>query len=483
VALLLAAPLAVAQVQVNSTPNLVGSGARALGMGGAFIAIADDATAASWNPGGLTQLERPELSLVYSWHWAGENLNSGLFPEMNEQFDLDWDSINYASIVYPIPWTLAGRNFVVSLNYQRQYDLNRDLKLQYSDYTALRGGGVSDLLLRQDYSQRGRLAALSPAFAMELTDNFSIGVAMNIWDESILPGNEWKERRFVRARGRTNGQLFGSSFSRLEIAEDYENFDGTNWTVGALWQATERLKFGAVYHSKLDASLDYTRRSIVHLSSLNFSRVTTRQSRDMTFPSALGLGAAYRFRGDKLTLSLDVTRREWDQFVITRRWESNSSVLAPFSFGSVSPRRVSGVTNLPTELSPHDPTYTVRLGGEYVFVDETKPKQDYLPSLRAGVFYDPEPASGRKNLWYAPFARYSPILPSTLGLERKGSGEPDDYYGATIGAGVLIKNRVNIDAAYQYRWGSNVRKDTFGFRNTDFDVRQHSFFLSTVVYF
>ncbi len=49
------------QVRISSSPNPVGSGARAVGMGSAFIAIADDATAASWNPGGLIQLERPEL--------------------------------------------------------------------------------------------------------------------------------------------------------------------------------------------------------------------------------------------------------------------------------------------------------------------------------------------------------------------------------------------------------------------------------------
>ena len=52
------------QVGISSSPNPVGSGARAMGMGGAFIAIADDATAASWNPAGLIQLERPELSIV-----------------------------------------------------------------------------------------------------------------------------------------------------------------------------------------------------------------------------------------------------------------------------------------------------------------------------------------------------------------------------------------------------------------------------------
>jgi hypothetical protein len=41
------------QVGVASPPVPVGSGARAMAMGGAFIATADDATAASWNPAGL----------------------------------------------------------------------------------------------------------------------------------------------------------------------------------------------------------------------------------------------------------------------------------------------------------------------------------------------------------------------------------------------------------------------------------------------
>ena len=45
----------------------LGSGARAFGMGGAFLARADDATAASWNPAGLSYLRAPELSLSRFW--------------------------------------------------------------------------------------------------------------------------------------------------------------------------------------------------------------------------------------------------------------------------------------------------------------------------------------------------------------------------------------------------------------------------------
>jgi len=43
----------------------VGAGARALGMGGAFVAVADDGTTAYWSPGGLALLESREFSFMY----------------------------------------------------------------------------------------------------------------------------------------------------------------------------------------------------------------------------------------------------------------------------------------------------------------------------------------------------------------------------------------------------------------------------------
>jgi hypothetical protein len=43
-----------------------GFGARALGMGGAFVSIADDASAVYWNPAGLIQLGRTQILLMHS---------------------------------------------------------------------------------------------------------------------------------------------------------------------------------------------------------------------------------------------------------------------------------------------------------------------------------------------------------------------------------------------------------------------------------
>ncbi len=43
----------------------LGLGARCMGMGGAFVSVADDATASFWNPAGLAQLEKKELGACY----------------------------------------------------------------------------------------------------------------------------------------------------------------------------------------------------------------------------------------------------------------------------------------------------------------------------------------------------------------------------------------------------------------------------------
>ena len=52
-----------------------GQGARALGMGGAFVGMADDASALWWNPAGLTQLNKMELTTLYAPLWEDTHYN------------------------------------------------------------------------------------------------------------------------------------------------------------------------------------------------------------------------------------------------------------------------------------------------------------------------------------------------------------------------------------------------------------------------
>lgn len=430
-------------LEIGGSPNVVGSGARAMGMGGAFIAVADDATAASWNPGGLVQLERPEISVVGEYGFREEDYDGGRQPGLSGSNSVDLVDLNYLSLVYPLPVAPLNRNIVLSLNYQRRYDFERQLEYRLKARDLV-GGIVKMDDEHYEYSQHGSLNALTPAIAVELSKRLSLGMAVNLYLPH-LGQNGWEEEFVEQAHRQVGGRLLGHTYARFK--REYEDFEGTNYTFGLLWNATNRLSFGAVYHTPFRGSVTRTRSNRVfgvYLGSGGSARYSHRKEDwDFEFPRAYGVGLAYRFPNDKLTVSFDVTRREWDEFV---------------SIDSAG-RRYSPITGRPKSWNSIDPVYTARLGFEYVFFDKNKLVQDYLTSLRGGLIYDPEPAS------------------------RGVAG----FYAATTGIGLLIKDRVNIDLAYEFRYGSDVRKDaftdSFGKSLGRADVTQHQFLLSTVIYF
>lgn len=51
----------------------IGVGARALGMGGSFVAIADDATTAYWNPAGLGNIRNTEIAFMHAGMFGLDN--------------------------------------------------------------------------------------------------------------------------------------------------------------------------------------------------------------------------------------------------------------------------------------------------------------------------------------------------------------------------------------------------------------------------
>ncbi len=74
----------------------LGTGARPLGMGGAFTALSDDATACYWNPAGLGQLKSTELACMYSIMSTDRMSNLAIFAQPLSEtgaFALSW--LNY----------------------------------------------------------------------------------------------------------------------------------------------------------------------------------------------------------------------------------------------------------------------------------------------------------------------------------------------------------------------------------------------------
>ena len=70
-ALVPAAPAAQTVVQYGAEFLAGGVGARALGMGGAYVARANDVTAGYWNVAGLDGLHYPEAAYMHAERFAG----------------------------------------------------------------------------------------------------------------------------------------------------------------------------------------------------------------------------------------------------------------------------------------------------------------------------------------------------------------------------------------------------------------------------
>lgn len=413
------------QVEMSSSLNPVGSGARATGMGGAFIGVADDATAASWNPAGLIQLEKPEVSIVHSSFRRTQEYRSDEHPEVEGQNTMDTNGVNYASAA--LPFVVLRRNAVASLNYQRLYELGKDVSFTYAWNPD--GDRFDDEI---QFEQRGFLYALSPAAAISLTPRLHVGATLNLWGD-YLGANGWESS--YRSHG--TGTMFGHGYEASYSQRSEVSFDGVNAHLGLLWTIGGPLTVGLVYKTPFEASLTrevatFSRQELPAFAYHVEESTEKEEDLAMMMPASCGIGFAYR-RSDRWTLALDVYWTDWSQFVI---------------------RDGEGVERNPLNLRPtsegrlHD-TVQVRAGSEYLLIGEK-----HVVPLRLGVFYDPEPATG----------------------------DVDGYYGFSLGTG-YVRRRFSLDASYQFRAGNHVAGDIPSVQGSSADVAQHTLMLSFIFYF
>ena len=292
----------IAPPDVTITPKPVGSGARALGQS-AFIAVADDATAASWNPAGLIQLERPEVSFVGAWLINRDRFHSGSADFRGDSRTWDSPEFNFASVA--VPFVVGGRDLVVALNYHQVYDFG----LEGDFFQVLRGAGTT-LPLNLHVRSEGAVSASSLAAGFSIAPSLTLGAAVNFYHDSPLRSNAWEVKTTSNGRGTLGGVPAAFRFSGKEV---FDNFHAVNATVGVLfdaWAADEKvLTFGAVVHTPFRARVE---RRTTAVSVLNGTRSFTRadETIKIDFPFSVGAGVNYR-ASDTFSLACDVQWTDW----------------------------------------------------------------------------------------------------------------------------------------------------------------------------
>jgi len=265
--------------------NLMGSGARALGMGGAFIAMSDDASAITWNPAGLTQLIKPEVGIMGGFKMETATLNG------DEWYSNSHSTIDFASLVMPI--STGFSNLVLAAAYHNMIDV-------YWDYSYADTSIDSITIISSKVS--GAYSAITPAIAIDLP-MIAMGVATDIWFKG--PTSEYK---YYYEASDTNTW----DYTRTK---NYEVM-GVGVVLGGLITppggfikigATMRLPFQMKYNT------EYNVHAIGTGMYTNFD-TTYVDSAILHWPMMLGFGVALNF--SSLTFSIDYEMRKYSNMEV-----------------------------------------------------------------------------------------------------------------------------------------------------------------------
>jgi hypothetical protein len=393
-------------VVLRNSFNFIGAGARGTGMGGAFVAVADDGTAASFNPAGLAQLRRSEIALVSYATWSTAKLARPDAP-VTEAEKARENVPEFFGLA--LPFEAGARRLTLQLSYQRSVDLfgRGDATVVFPNILwkvlepVSREIWVSPLV-RVDSSQSGAFHTFSLAAGLELTDSVSLGGSINSWI------GEWQASGMqVLSLRSLDESVYGDVRTARAYFDQDQSLRGLNANLGILMRypaisigGVMRLPFAGSY--KLEET-------IVEWSSDQSSqsnREVWMNSR-LRWPRSGGVGIAVRpFSG--LTVAADYSYAEWSRAVI-EDVPGNAFLPASLSFTDGESDSQTYVNRNFFDLSPASETLTksaghFRFGMEYLL---SFPK--FVIPLRSGIFQerspvpdlgtmttDPETAKGRK---------------------------------------------------------------------------------------
>ncbi len=398
-----------------------GYGATAMGMGGAYVAIASDMSAIYWNPAGLAQL--PGLQIAVDYRYMGdsdEDFADEIFPdrfESKQSFEVTGDQFQAVGVSYGIQ--TERMTIVPAFAWQRLAATGPERLIKQE-------AGVVEFLSNTVFFQS------EGTFSEEIKDDeeeFSFGIAARA-SKKIMIGGTWS---FLRSGPEINlSGDFHDSFltvpvhtrTDLALQQTYrEERSGNYLKIGLLFFPQARASFGGYVR------FPYTLESDITLQKSGpFTTTDTFRNPD---------GSIIRVETTNGNLDLNVTAKSTIEFPM--EWSAGIAIRpsnAVLVGGSVTYSDWKDVQRVVSDSS--DPL---------VLQNETVP----YPALR--------PTAAQESLlqWRAGteylFGHFGRGLVVRSGIFRDGqpyadaSGERVYFTGYSAGAGLGIGNW-RLDAAY-----------------------------------
>ena len=433
---LCAAPLAAQNTDIESLSglqfNFGNPGARSLGMGGAFLGLADDASAAEANPAGLTILRKPEVSVEIRNYVEQQTFSTtGTYPDITRT-DFNHYSqrapITFASAVYPYKNATfgayyhealrnAGAGQVVPIRNQFSGAVEADVPIFY-----LAKNGTApvtrDQCIAINVAAKDDFACLGYTIlpflsALDVTERtFGFAAAYKVGAFSF--GGTVRYQRFNETAFtfRVTPEFDFSSISVQATSDVTSNnakakdVSDVTFTGGVKWAPNDRFSAGAVYKQ----GARYKAPTFAANSDTNFAFVKVS---DTTFhiPDIFGAGISVR-PIPVLTVNVDAVRVKY------------SNLVDNFTSINQEIREIDNAYKAPDVTELH-------VGGEYFFATK-------IPlALRLGWWHDPAHSIEYRGPLSSPARVAAAIL--------YPHGQSQNH--RSIGAG-LAWPRFQVDAAY-----------------------------------
>ncbi len=397
--------------------NLINPGARSLAMGGAFVSLADDATAAQANPAGLGFLRRWELfsefrtvDNVAQSTIENETLPSAIEASVAVGTDIDdVSSLTFLSGVLPFQgspgpfkaWTGAVSRQQV-LNIQNE-TLSQFFLTAPGNPGAFRAEGQGSIDVE--------IVNYNASLGVRIGDRWGIGttftystldvvaeVTNNVIDTSGILAND--------------PILQGALNLQTNISDSDDDF---SFSIGGLYRVQGKWQVGLVYRNAADYSVDESLGrdgpglDIFDVNMMIGSPFPNR----FNLPDSIGAGGSVMLAGGDLTLAVDVVRINY------------SDLADGFVPG------INLLTGFDAQFEIDDAT-DFRGGAEYLL-----PWKKLTTLLRAGYFFESDATISARSTGTMSFASEN--------IFRGG----DDLHHATIGLG-LVFDRVKVDVAADF---------------------------------
>lgn len=342
-------------------------GARSMGLGGAFAALADDATAAFANPAGLVQLIEPEVSVEgRSWAYDTPFVQGGRASGRASGLGVDTAAglrrgtsssaqvgVSFASFVYPAGrWSLAvyrhtWADFALDSRVDGLFGVVDGEEERSEDVRASTAVEVSNSGL---------------ALAVELGSRWSLGVGGVYYQATLdsVTGEFAHDEDDFYARNDFAPERLDTDYSHR--ADD----DGFAFHAGLLWRPSASWSLGAYYRQGPELAMRVIETVGPGQDELPEGTVELDVTTPLRLPDTWGAGVAYRHPSGSWTLGFEWTRVAY------------SSITESLDTQVFDPDQLA--------LADGDEFH---LGVEYVFV-RSRP----IVALRLGAWHDPAHSLG-----------------------------------------------------------------------------------------